>query len=340
MGIEVLPPDVNESLANFTVIDDKHIRFGLNAIKNLGSDVIEAVIKARKEGGKFTSLEDMVTRLLTRNFNKKSWEALVKSGAMDAFGERGTLLANSEMILDFTRSFMKDLNSTQSSLFGTSKTTTAKLKLREVEPVTKKDKLSWEKELLGLYVSAHPLDEYGSLLSKVSQPIKSISSAKGTITLGGIITKIQKILTKKGDQMAFIDVEDLTGIVEVLVFPTLFQKVKDLLTSERIVLLTGKVSDKDGVPKFLADDIKDLSEMINNVKQSQTPIQQQSTINVVNIDIPQNAREEIFIELKKLFEAYPGEQPVNLIVNKTQVKTPFRISLNNELRSKITELLK
>ncbi|HYE22618.1 MAG TPA: DNA polymerase III subunit alpha, partial [Verrucomicrobiae bacterium] len=111
MGIDVLPPDVNESLANFTVIDDKHIRFGLNAVKNLGSDVIMEIIRTRKAGGKFENLEDFVARIQTRNFNKKSWEALVKSGAMDAFGERGTLLANTDMILESARSQFKEANS-------------------------------------------------------------------------------------------------------------------------------------------------------------------------------------------------------------------------------------
>ena len=334
MGIDVLPPDVNESLANFTVIDDKHIRFGLNAVKNLGSDVIMEIIRTRKAGGKFENLEDFVARIQTRNFNKKSWEALVKSGAMDAFGERGTLLANTDMILESARSQFKEANSSQSSLFGGGTMPKFKFKLREVEPVSKKDKLSWEKELLGLYVSAHPLEDHAEVLAKITKPIRSIATARGNINIGGVITKVQKILTKKGDQMAFLDLEDLTGPVEVLVFPTIFQKFRNLVEVEKIVVISGKVSDKDGVPKFLADDIKEIDEFINSI-----PRPEPTAPKIVTITIPGNASEEIFIQLKKLFEAYPGEQPVNLMINQQQVKTPFRVSMNVELKEKITQLL-
>ncbi len=335
MNIEVLPPDVNESLSNFTVIDDHHIRFGLNAVKNLGSDVISEVIRQRKNGGKFATIEDFVTRMQTRNFNKKSWEALVKSGAMDTLGERGILLANSETILEFSRNHFKLANSSQSSLFSTASMPQAKLKLRTVEPVSKKDKLSWEKELLGLYVSAHPLDDHAETLNKIAKPIRSIATARGSINIGGVITKIQKILTKKGDQMAFMDLEDLTGVVEVLVFPTIFQKFKDLVVVEKIVVISGKISDKDGVPKFLADEIKELDDFIKAIPKPEA----KRGPNIVTISIPNNASEQVFIELKKLFELYPGEQPVNLMVNQQQVKTPFRVSMNTELKEKITQLL-
>ncbi|HYE22617.1 MAG TPA: OB-fold nucleic acid binding domain-containing protein [Verrucomicrobiae bacterium] len=209
-----------------------------------------------------------------------------------------------------------------------------KFKLREVEPVSKKDKLSWEKELLGLYVSAHPLEDHAEVLAKITKPIRSIATARGNINIGGVITKVQKILTKKGDQMAFLDLEDLTGPVEVLVFPTIFQKFRNLVEVEKIVVISGKVSDKDGVPKFLADDIKEIDEFINSI-----PRPEPTAPKIVTITIPGNASEEIFIQLKKLFEAYPGEQPVNLMINQQQVKTPFRVSMNVELKEKITQLL-
>ncbi len=353
MGIEVLPPNINESLSNFTVIDDKHIRFGLNAIKNLGSDVIDQIIRQRKEGGKFLDLEDFVYRMKTRNFNKKSWEALVKSGAMDGFGERGILLANTEVVLELSRQETKNANSSQSSLFGVAEMPKAKLKLREVEPASKKDRLAWEKELLGLYVSAHPLEEYATILTRIVKPIKTIATAKGTVSIGGIITKVKKIVTRKGDQMAFMEIEDMGGSVEVLVFPTLFQKFKDLVEMEKIVIITGKTSDKDGVPKFLADEIKELSVMIDQVNQmasgphpqendQQAPpkfVPTPTGPNIVTITLPSNANEAVIMELKKLFETYPGEQPVNLMVNKQQVKTPFKIRLNPELKEKISQLL-
>ncbi|MBX4205480.1 MAG: DNA polymerase III subunit alpha, partial [Candidatus Doudnabacteria bacterium] len=261
LGIEVLPPDINESLANFTVIDETHIRFGFNAIKNLGSDVIAETIRTRKESGKFTSIEDFVLRMQIRNFNKKSWEALAKSGALDTFGERGQLLANTENILEFARAHNRELNSNQTSLFGSLPASQMRLRLREVEPATKKEKLAWEKELLGLYVTAHPLDEFGAILQNTT-PIGKLAESprRGTIRIAGVITKVQQILTKKGDQMAFADVEDKTGTVEVLFFPTTYAKFKDQILEERIFIFEGKVNDKDGTPKFLVDEITDITQ--------------------------------------------------------------------------------
>ncbi|HEV8601069.1 MAG TPA: DNA polymerase III subunit alpha [Patescibacteria group bacterium] len=328
MKIEILPPDVNESLANFTVIDNNHIRFGLAAIKNLGSDVIATIIAQRKVGGHFASVEDFIIRSQTKNFNKKSWEALSKSGALDSLGERNKLLANTETILEFSKSILRAQTERQVSLFGTDQKITGKLKLRDVEPAAKKDKLIWEKELLGLYVTAHPLDEYAQILRRSTKAIKESAGLAGMITFGGIVNKVQKILTKKGEQMAFVEFEDLTGMIEVLVFPSLFQKYSNLLVPEKILIITGKISDKDGTPKFLAEEIKDLALSRTETKETS-----------VTIKIPETAGDELFIELKKLFESYPGELSVSLQIKNQQVKTPFKVSLSDELKNKIKQLL-
>lgn len=329
LGIKILPPDVNESLANFTVIDEQNIRFGLSAIKNLGSDVVSIIIEQRKKDGRFSSIEDFVKRVQTRNFNKKSWEALAKSGALDSLGERNQLLANTEAVLEFTRSQQKQTASNQVSLFAEGLMPQTKLKLKEVDPAIKREMLSWEKELLGLYVTAHPLDEQAEKLARLAKPIKQVIENKiGQATIGGIVTRIQKILTKKGEPMAFIDVEDLNGAIEVIIFPNLFAKCKELIVEEKIVLISGKLSDKDGVPKFLADDIKAL----DNQATPQSPAS-------VTIKIPQTANDELFLELKKIFEMYPGEMSVSLQINDQQVKTPFKISMNDDLKAKIKQLL-
>lgn len=352
LNIQVLSPDVNESLANFTVIDAaqtesgrasptfggrENIRFGLNAIKNLGSDVIELIITQRKIAGKFETIEDFIKRLQTRNFNKKSWEALVKSGALDSLGERNQLLANTETILEFARIDKKNLN--QASLFNTSSLPETKLKLREAEPATKKEMLAWEKELLGMYVSAHPLEEHAEILKKLTNPIKQIIEENiKTATIGGIVTRVQKILTKKGDPMAFIDVEDLSGTIEVIVFPNLFAQVKDLMNDGKLIIAKGKLSDKDGEPKFLADEIKEFgspTEVLTKVGQSTIPVEPQA----VTIKIPEAATDELFEQLKNLFESSPGPLAVNLMINEQKVKTPFRISLNDELKQRIKQVL-
>ena len=356
MGIEVLPPDVNESLSNFTVIDDKHIRFGLNAIKNLGSDVVAAIIAQRKTGGKFASLEDFLIRQQTNlppspgqvrlpagkagragNFNKKSWEALAKSGALDGLGERNQLLANTESVMDFARSQTKAGLEKQASLFGESSALPAKLKLREVEPAAKKDRLGWEKELLGLYVTAHPLDEVRDKLSKLATSIKQMPLNSSSITIGGIINKIQKILTKKGEQMIFLELEDSTGMVEVIVFPSVLQKYGPLIEESKIVLIVGKTSDKDGVPKFLADEIKELGQ--STLPLTSPPSPTTPTPPTVTIKIPTEANDELFHELKKLFESSPGTMAVSLLIADQKVTTPFRINLSEDLKTKIKQLL-
>jgi DNA polymerase-3 subunit alpha len=326
MGIEVLPPDVNESLANFTVIDESHIRFGLAAIKNLGSDVVEITINQRKANGKFASMEDFVRRVQTKNFNKKSWEAMAKSGALDSLGERSQLLANTEAVLEFARGQFKETS--QSSLFDANMIPETKLKMRSVPKATKRERLAWEKELLGLYVSSHPLEDFMHKLKFLAMPIKEIIAAQPkTATVGGIITRVQKILTKKGEPMAFVDVEDTTGTLEIVVFPSVYSLCRDLITEEKMVLVTGKLSDKDGETKILADNIKELtaSDLSKEVS--------------VTIKVPENANDQLFEELKKLFESSPGEISVNLMVNQQKIATPFKIDLTEDLKTKIKELL-
>jgi len=330
LGIEVLPPDVNESLSNFTVTDETHIRFGLNAIKNLGSDVIDLIIAQRKENGKFTSIENFVERLTTRNFNKKSWEALVKTGALDGLGERNSLLANTEAILGFAKEQNK--TTTQVSLFGAEMMPKLKLTLREVEPATKKDMLAWEKELLGMYVSSHPLSDFAAQLKAVALPIKeAIATGVKQGTLAGVVTRIQKILTKKGDQMAFVDMEDTTGPIEVVVFPGVYKDNVDLLVEGKILLVTGKLSDKDGEPKLLADTIKEFGAAGSSATPPATPS--------VTIKVPATATDELFEQLKIAFASSPGEMGVNLMINDQKVKTPFRITLTDELKVRIKEVL-
>ncbi len=333
LGIQVLPPDVNESLSNFTVIDETSIRFGLNAIKNLGSDVIDIIINERKNNGNFKDVEDFVKRTHTRTFNKKSWEALAKSGALDSMGERNALLASTESILEFARNMNK--TTSQVSLFGESLMPASGLKLRSAEPANKRERLAWEKELLGMYVSAHPMEEFAEKLKGVANPIKHMVAnniKQGTI--GGVITKVKTILTKKGDQMAFVDLEDITGTIEVVVFPGVFASSKDAIIEEKLVLVTGKLSDKDGEPKFLADEIKEfggLSSLPSALGAQPFPS--------VTIKIPSAATDELFEQLKQIFESSPGEMGVNLMVNEQKVKTPFRITLTDDLKARIKQAL-
>ncbi|OGE83679.1 MAG: DNA polymerase III subunit alpha [Candidatus Doudnabacteria bacterium RIFCSPLOWO2_01_FULL_44_21] len=333
LGINVLPPDVNESMSQFTVIDEHNIRFGLYAIKNLGQDVIEMIREQRKTGEKFHDVEDFVKRTQNKNFNKKSWEALVKSGALDSLGERNQLLASTEMILELSRSQSKQTN--QASLFGAEIMPQTKLQLPKVEPATKHERLAWEKELLGMYVSAHPLEEYSEQLKKLAQPIKqAVEDGQIQTVFGGIVTRVQKILTKKGEQMAFLDLEDMSGTIEVVIFPNLFNAHKNLIAPEKLLIIKGRLSDKDGEPKFIADEIK---EFPPELRLGETTIP--TTPASVTIKIPESATDELFEQLKNLFESSPGDLNVNLMINEQKVKTPFKIELSEELKTKIKQVL-
>jgi DNA polymerase-3 subunit alpha len=177
MGIKVLPPDVNESYGNFGVVGDKVIRFGLFSIKNFGEGIGTVIIAERKKNGPFKHLEDFLNRIKDKNLNKKSLESLIKAGAMDMFGERGTMLANLQDMLDYNRERTR-MPENQDSLFGAllgdDANAVQHLKLHDAEPASQTEKLLWEKELLGLYISGHPLDKYREILDKREHVIANV----------------------------------------------------------------------------------------------------------------------------------------------------------------------
>ncbi|HEB01416.1 MAG TPA: DNA polymerase III subunit alpha, partial [Candidatus Portnoybacteria bacterium] len=265
MGIEVLPPDINESLADFVVIqtDGKKeaIRFGLEAIKNVGYNVIEAITNERERNGAFESIDDFVERVESRSFNKKSLESLIKCGVLDELGERNRLLENLEQILTWARDIQRAKSNGQVSLFSASTLKTApQLKLKDAPPVSKKEKIIWEKELLGLYISEHPVEEYREYLESHAVSCKDLSSEMvgRQIKIGGIINKIQKFITRTKRPMIFVQLEDLTSKIEVLVFPSILEKNPDVWREDKIVLVSGKLSDKDGTLKLLCNNAKEI----------------------------------------------------------------------------------
>jgi DNA polymerase-3 subunit alpha len=249
MGIAVLPPDINESLPNFTYINDNTIRFGLVVIKNLGQEVVETIVAERQANGLFKDLADFCARVHHRAFNKKSLEALIKAGALDGFGERRCLLENLDQILSFNKESKEKQAQNQSSLFDLSPSlATEKLKLRPTPPAEKKDLLSWEKELLGLYISAHPYDEVGLKLGSYLMPLKDLQTKPNNsfVKCGGLITLVKTIVTKKGDNMAFVGIDDKSGKAEVIVFPTVFAQFSKLLVEDNVLLISAKASRRDG----------------------------------------------------------------------------------------------
>ncbi|HEX3099637.1 MAG TPA: DNA polymerase III subunit alpha [Patescibacteria group bacterium] len=339
MGIAVLPPDVTESYGDFTVIDEKTIRFGLRAIKNLGSDVVRKIIDSHKAGVVFDSLEHFLTESYTKSFNKRSWEALAKSGALDRYGDRAQLLASTEHVLDFLRDQFKQDNIGQNSLFGESMQV-GKLKLKtDAVPATTEEKLGWEKEHLGLFVSAHPLDGYRDVL-KGFTPIGEVPAIHDgqAVIIGGIICKYKRTLTKKNDPMAFFTLQDLTGTTEVLVFPKVMLQALPFLDLDRIVQVKGRVSDKDGERKIIAEEIKDIvSDELYTMALSEMEKNKQIVIHMQNI---QNAA--ALNEIKELLVANPGNAQVYLSVGgngagKT-IKTQSQIRITQDLLQKLRKV--
>ena len=268
MGIDVLSPDVNESFIEFAVVPNEHkIRFGMSAVKGVGVGAVEEVLRAREEGA-FSSVEDFAKRVSTSKFNRKAWESLIKSGAFDDIGDRSDLLFNLDAITSFASKLQKEAASGQTDLFGMlggeGSGVQSMLNLQKA-PVrhTDKERLAWERELLGLYISAHPLDKYETYLSEQAQPLTQLIPEydSRTMTVGGIINSVRTIVTKSGSKMAFVGIEDKFGEGEVIVFPNLYEKVGAKLQQDAVIRVTGKNSARDrdgnlgGESKLIADDI-------------------------------------------------------------------------------------
>jgi DNA polymerase-3 subunit alpha len=264
MGIEVLPPNINESFEGFTVVKNadgiEEIRFGLSTIKNFGEGIAHSIIEERKSGGKFSSLENFLTRITDRNLNKKSLEALVKSGAMDSLGDRSQMFGNIEGIIAYNKEIARGPQN-QDSLFGDT-LQAPPLRLEHSVEITPAQKLAWEKELLGLYISGNPLEPYREKLEKHAMKITKIkeSPPKETtmITVGGTLEEIKVIKTKKGDDMAFLKIADFTDNIEAVVFPKLYASHRLILVQDAVLVLEGKVSMRNDVPSIIIEKIKRL----------------------------------------------------------------------------------
>lgn len=262
MDIEVLPPDINESGENFTPVEKNKIRFGLASIKNVGHNVVKAIIEARNNGGKFASISDLVERVESQDLNKKSLESMIKAGALDKLEERMSLLSSMDKILEYSKEIKNTRRNGQISLFGggTIKLTSTLTIEGPTFKITKEEKLSWERDLLGLYVSDHPLKDYAKILDKIALKIREIDETLNgkRVRIAGVITKIQKIITKSGKPMLFIELEDMTDRIEMLIFPRTLEENPTLFQTNKIVFCEGTVSDKDGVPKVLCERIEEI----------------------------------------------------------------------------------
>ena len=254
MGIQVLGPDINESYPDFaTVGKTKTIRFGLAAIKGMGKALAEEVVDERDRGGKFKSVCDFAKRVSGQKFNKKSWESVIKTGGFDSFADRSDLLFNLDKIQAYGNKMQKDAANGQTDLFG-AMGAAAEVPEVEIQPAptkySDKEQLMWERDLMGLYISAHPLDKYDTYFEEQTMPINEIKPELdgASVIVGGIITNVRSLVTKSGSKMAFVKIEDKVSEIEVIVFPKTYEEVGAKLVQDAVVKVTGRVnaSDRDG----------------------------------------------------------------------------------------------
>ncbi len=265
MNIPVLPPDVNESGSDFTVAGEKKdtIRFGLTTIKNFGEGISQAIIKERNESGPFVSLSDFLSRPSLRGLNKKGLESLIKCGALDRFaielGGRSALMVHIETLLAFHRD--ATTAAPQESLFGAMAAPSLLLPKETGIHTSLADMLSWEKELLGIYVSGHPLDAHIDKVAKASTTIEAVLADPPIgrdLILPVLVAEVRPVMTKGGDRMAFVRFQDKTASIEAVVFPKLFKEHAHLVTPGVCLLIKGKVSNRNGETSFAVENLKAL----------------------------------------------------------------------------------
>ena len=248
MGIEVLPPDLNESFHEFAVVlGENQIRFGLDAIKNVGHGAVEEIIRGREEaGGRFKTIEDFCRFVNYHTVNRKSLESLVKAGALDRFGERSRLINNVDNILALASKFQKETASGQVDLFGNSQIAEMAPQMvwdniRPEHNIT--EQLNWERDLLGLYLSHNPLQAYETFLAEHTLPVAELSSELDgqSVAVGGSISALREITTKNGSKMAFVKIADMTSEIELVIFPKVYKQTTDIWQRDKIVIVRGKV---------------------------------------------------------------------------------------------------
>jgi DNA polymerase-3 subunit alpha len=391
LGLKVMNPDVNESFSEFAVVPETgNIRFGLNAVKNVGTTAIDDLINQRDNVGKFTSVEDFARRVNSRVCNRKVLEALIKAGAFDGFktsddavGDRSDLLFSLDNIIAFAHKVQKDAASGQGDLFeilgADARVAGAETFLEITASPTKiseKERLAWERELLGLYLSSHPLDRYDTFLREQTHAIADLNSDQHSeaVIIGGILQRWRTIQTKSGSKMVFAAIEDKTGEIETVIFPKLFETLPADLDVGPVVQITGRISgrDRDGNkladPSVIADTLEIIDdETLNNYKPTGEVKSNLKTTNNTQpkkskkvtdkkvtarekAEPPTLAREQNtlyvhikdpsdgdkLVKLKEELKKYPGDDEVILVLGADK-KDAMRMPFGAEINDKLLE---
>lgn len=324
MGIEVLPPDINESHKNFTVKDGK-IRFGLLAVKNVGEGVINAIVKAREENGPPKDIFQFINNIDIHEINKKAIESLIKASAFDCLNEnRAKHLAVYESLIESAQNNARKNLEGQISLFqmnaDSMNSAGMSIKMPDVANFSKELLMAMEKEMLGIYLTGHPLADYEEKIARISTITSDKLALAGvnsdiqdgmTVTMAGMVNSKKTLLTKKNKMMAFIQLEDLFGTTEVIVFPNVYERAFNLLDNDAVIVVRGMISFKeDEEPKLLADRIFDINAF------SAMPAN-----GTVRLTIPKGFEEAKYLaEIKNIIIEHKGETPVIITAAATNKK--------------------
>lgn len=318
MKITVLPPDVNKSQTGFTIEEvgsKKAIRFGLSAIKNVGKAAIDAIITQRDENGPFENLNDFASRVNLRVVNRKTFESLIKAGAMDVFGKRNAMLKVIEDLKAANVSISKSIAEGQGSLFGeeekSASTSSPALEktMEGIEEAPKEEILSWERQLLGFYLTEHPLTKVESKLnaiisSKIGDLDFLITSDKN-VKLGGIVATVRKTLTKmRQEEMCFLKLQDTTGSIDVIVFPKVYSMVKTLLLPDQIIIVSGKIESGEQSPTLIAESITSLAQMEEDAENE----------HALEVSIPKDADRTLLSQIYQILKENPGDAKTYLVL--------------------------
>lgn len=312
LGIDVLPPTINQSKVFFTIEGDSSIRFGLGGIKNIGEDIVHTIVKERKENGLYKNLDDFIERTAQKGIQKRAIEYLIMSGCMDEFGDRSALLNIAPMIFERTKKSHSSKSIGQIDIFSLSQSDgslpeTSVTPLPEVEKISRHQILQWEKDLLGLYFSSHPLDNLQEFFE--SKNVISVKEAlekknRAVVVLGVMVNKIRRITTKKGDMMAFLTVEDKSAITDVILFPQKYQEIKDLLEDGKPILIAASINVKNDEKSLILEKAKYIDESKHG-----------DNFQGVTFRIKPSHTEEQIKKLKEYISLSKGDVPVKIVVS-------------------------
>lgn len=336
LGATVLPPNINESLYGFTVSGD-NIHFGLGAVKGVGQNAVTSIVAERQENGAFQSFADFCERLDFRQANKKVVDSLIKSGAFDGFStSRAEMSGNMARVIEWAQQQQEDKQHGQISLFGgaSAPVATSMLALQSLPEWHESDKLSYEKEALGFYISSHPLMAVQTHLQRLTTGTsQTLADQPGEVTVGGIVTQQRTQLTKKGDRMAFLTLEDLYGSMEVIVFPDLYRQSMTWCESEEPLLIWGKV-ENDGDGRIIAQRI--------------LPLQSEDAwreFRRLILTVVPNLEHATLLQLRTLLEESPGESDVILTLPfhdgdvRLRANTRYNVTPSHQLLDALDTLL-